>query len=151
RDTCSSSATPMPSAMSESPPINLRSPEFYLNRELSLLEFNRRVQAQARDPEIPLLERLQFLCIASANLDEFFEIRVAGLKQQAIFSGGGTGADNLGPIQQLNKISLVAHELVREQYVLLNDLLLPELCQHGIHILLSKDWNNKQSAWVKSY
>lgn len=137
--------------MSEAPPTNLRSPEFYLNRELSLLEFNRRVQAQARDPEVPLLERLQFLCIASANLDEFFEIRVAGLKQQAIFSGGGTGADNLGPIEQLNKISVVAHELVREQYLLLNDLLLPELRKHGIHILLSKDWNNKQNAWVKSY
>jgi polyphosphate kinase len=143
----------MPNVMSEPLPIppNLRSPEFYLNRELSLLEFNRRVQAQARDPEVPLLERLQFLCIASSNLDEFFEIRVAGLKQQAIFGGGGTGPDNLGPIEQLHRISVAAHELVKEQYLLLNDLLLPELRKHGIHILLSKDWNNKQSAWIKSY
>ncbi|MGA0806148.1 MAG: polyphosphate kinase 1, partial [Pseudohongiellaceae bacterium] len=138
--------------MSESPqPINLRNPEFYLNRELSLLEFNRRVQAMARDSAIPLLERLMFLCIASSNLDEFFEIRVAGLKQQAIFGGGSTSADNLSPTEQLHKISVSAHELVREQYLLLNDLLLPELRNHGIHILLSKDWNNRQSAWIKSY
>jgi polyphosphate kinase len=137
--------------MSEAPPINLRSPEFYLNRELSLIEFNRRVQAQARDSDIPLLERLMFLCIASSNLDEFFEIRVAGLKQQAAFGGGGSSADNLSAIEQLHKISVAAHELVKEQYLLLNDLLLPELRNHGIHILLSKDWNNKQSAWIRSY
>jgi len=137
--------------MTESHPINLRSPEFYLNRELSLLEFNRRVQSQARDNSVPLLERLMFLCIASSNLDEFFEIRVAGLKQQAAFGGGSTSADNLSPIEQLHKISVAAHELVREQYLLLNDQLLPELRNHGIHILLSKDWNTRQAAWIKSY
>jgi polyphosphate kinase len=92
-----------------------------------------------------------FLCIASSNLDEFFEIRVAGLKQQAIFGGGSSSADNLAPVEQLQRISAVAHELVKEQYLLLNDLLLPELRKQGIHILLSKDWNNKQSAWIKSY
>jgi polyphosphate kinase len=137
--------------MSEGHPINLRNPEFYLNRELSLLEFNSRVQAQARDTSIPLLERLMFLCIASSNLDEFFEIRVAGLKQQAIFGGGSTSADNLSPIEQLHRISVAAHELVKEQYLLLNDQLLPEMRNHGIHILLSTHWNNKQSAWIKSY
>lgn len=137
--------------MSESAPANLRNPEFYLNREMSLLEFNRRVQSQARDTTIPLLERLMFLCIASSNLDEFFEIRVAGLKQQAIFGGGSTSADNLSPHEQLHRISVAAHELVKEQYLLLNDQLLPEMRSHGMHILLSKDWNNKQSAWVKSY
>jgi polyphosphate kinase len=137
--------------MSDTPAPNLRSPEFYLNREMSLLEFNRRVQAQARDPEVPLLERLMFLCIASSNLDEFFEIRVAGLKQQAIFGGGSGSADNLGPTEQLQNISVAAHELVKEQYLLLNDLLLPELRKQGIHILMSKDWNSKQSAWIKSY
>jgi polyphosphate kinase len=137
--------------MTESHPINLRSPEFYLNRELSLLEFNRRVQSQARDNSVPLLERLMFLCIASSNLDEFFEIRVAGLKQQAAFGGGSTSADNLSPIEQLHKISVAAHELVREQYLLLNDQLLPELRNHGIHIMLSKDWNTRQAAWIKSY
>jgi len=149
--TSSSSATPPSNKMTESHPINLRSPEFYLNRELSLLEFNRRVQSQARDNSVPLLERLMFLCIASSNLDEFFEIRVAGLKQQAAFGGGSTSADNLSPIEQLHKISVAAHELVREQYLLLNDQLLPELRNHGIHILLSKDWNTRQAAWIKSY
>ncbi len=149
--TSSSSATPPSNKMTESHPINLRSPEFYLNRELSLLEFNRRVQSQARDNSVPLLERLMFLCIASSNLDEFFEIRVAGLKQQAAFGGGSTSADNLSPIEQLHKISVAAHELVREQYLLLNDQLLPELRNHGIHIMLSKDWNTRQAAWIKSY
>ncbi|HHX83207.1 MAG TPA: RNA degradosome polyphosphate kinase, partial [Pseudomonadaceae bacterium] len=130
---------------------NLRSPEYYLNRELSLLEFNRRVQALAMDTSNPLLERLFFLCIASSNLDEFFEIRVAGLKQQVIFGGNATGADNLTPVEQLQKISTHAHELVREQYKLLNDVLLPALRQQDIHILMSPDWNTKQSAWIKSY
>src|SRR3984885_16119883 len=62
-------------------PPDLKAPEYYINRELSLLEFNQRVLAQAFDEEVPLLERLKFLCISSSNLDEFFEIRVAGLKQ----------------------------------------------------------------------
>ena len=130
---------------------NLRSPEYYLNRELSMLEFNRRVQALAMDPTIPLLERLFFLCIASSNLDEFFEIRVAGLKKQVIFGGNVAGADNLTPVEQLQRISTHAHELVREQYKLLNDVLLPELRKQDIHILMSPDWNIKQSAWIKSY
>lgn len=137
--------------MSETGSINLRNPEFYLNRELSMLEFNRRVQAQARDASIPLLERLFYLCIASSNLDEFFEIRVAGLKQQAMFGTGATGPENLTPVEQLQKISIAAHELVKEQYNILNGVLLPELEKKGIHLLMSPDWNNKQRAWIKGY
>ena len=76
---------------------NLKNPEYYLNRELSLLEFNRRVLAQARDSRVPLLERLFFLCIASSNLDEFFEIRVSGLKQQVAYGSNQRGPDNLSP------------------------------------------------------
>jgi len=137
--------------MSDTHVANLRSAEHYLNRELSLLEFNRRVQALAMDVSMPLLERLFFLCIASSNLDEFFEIRVAGLKQQAIYGGATTGPDNLTPVEQLHRISDLAHDMVSEQYKILNDVLLPELHKEGIHVLLSRDWNNRQRAWIKSY
>ena len=91
---------------------NLRHPDYYLNRELSLLEFNRRVLAQSRDSRIPLLERLFFLCIASSNLDEFFEIRVSGLKQQVAYGSNARGPDNLSPSEQLRRISEAAHKLV---------------------------------------
>src|SRR5690606_28303874 len=91
---------------------NLRDPELFLNRELSLLEFNGRVLELARDPAIPLLERLRFLCICSTNLDEFFEIRVAGLKQQLEHGVGGAGADGLDAAAQLQAIETRAHALV---------------------------------------
>jgi len=137
--------------MAETSVINLRNPEYFLNRELSLLEFNRRVLAQARDPKTPVLERLFFLCIASSNMDEFFEIRVSGLKQQVAFGTNQRGPDNLSPSEQLTRISEVAHKLVRDQYRVLNDQLLPDLAKAGIHFLLSKEWNNKQSEWIKAY
>ena len=101
--------------------INFKSPEFYINRELSLLEFNRRVLAQAKDKNTPLLERLFFLCIASSNMDEFFEIRVAGLKQQVAFGSIQCGPDNMFPSEQLQRISERAHEIVHEQYRVLNE------------------------------
>ena len=137
--------------MTDDPALQLKNPKFYLNRELGLLEFNRRVLAQALDPHTPLLERLFFLCIASSNLDEFFEIRVSGLKQQVAYGSMQRGPDNMSPSEQLNAISNVAHKLVKEQYRVLNDLLLPALAQEDIHFLLSKAWNNKQSAWIKGY
>ena len=89
--------------------VNLSNPELYINRELSLLEFNRRVLAQAEDAETPLLERLKFLCIASSNLDEFFEIRVAGLKQQQAYGSTQTGPDNMSHGAQLAHIADAAH------------------------------------------
>src|SRR6202034_2033379 len=82
----------------------LRSPQNFINRELSSLEFNRRVLAQALDPRVPLLERLKFLCISSSNLDEFFEIRVSGLKQLLELGGTQTGSDGLGIADQLSAI-----------------------------------------------
>jgi polyphosphate kinase len=85
-------------------PVDLTRPELYINRELSLIEFNRRVLAQAKDERIPLLERLRFLCIASANLDEFFEIRVAGLGQQAAYGAGGRGARHPAPPKQPRRV-----------------------------------------------
>jgi polyphosphate kinase len=108
--------------------INLKSPEFYINRELSLLEFNRRVIEQAKDKNTPLLERLRFLCIASTNLDEFFEIRVSGLRQQVKYGSVQTGADNLTPVEVLKKVSETAYGLVDEQYSVLNNIQDPGTC-----------------------
>jgi polyphosphate kinase len=131
--------------------MNLTSPDLYINRELSLLEFNRRVLAQAKDPDVPLLERLRFLCIAGSNLDEFFEIRVAGLKQQAALGSTQRGPDNLSPTEQLRRISAAAHELVDEQYRVLNDVLFPLLEAEGIRFLKRSQWNDAQEQWLAAY
>jgi len=131
--------------------VDLSSPDFFINRELSLLEFNRRVLAQACDPATPLLERLFFLCISSSNIDEFFEIRVAGLKQQVAFGSMQSGPDNLSPSEQLQRISDMAHEIVEEQYKVLNEIVLPSLKKEGIHCLDRHSLNQKQRAWIKNY
>jgi polyphosphate kinase len=126
-------------------------PELYINRELSLLEFNRRVLAQAKDDDLPLLERLRFLCISSSVLDEFFEIRVAGLKQQEAYGSVQRGPDNLLPSDQLRYISATAGELIDEQYRVLNDVLLPLLDVQGIRLLGPGDWNKRQRQWLSRY
>ncbi len=131
--------------------INLKQPELYINRELSLLEFNRRVFAQAKNDRNPLLERLRFLCIASTNLDEFFEIRVAGLAQQVKYGSVQTGEDNMTPVEVLKKISEIAHEFVIEQYDILNNVLIPELAKQKIQILRRSQWKPKLTRWVKRY
>ena len=132
--------------------MNLSNPEFYINRELSLLEFNRRVIAQAEDESLPLLERLKFLCIASTNLDEFFEIRVAGVKQQVKYGSVQTGPDNLSPQETLKQIGRVAHELVETQYSVLNDVLTPELARAKIHVLRrTTTWKPALSRWIRRY
>jgi len=130
---------------------DLNNPDLYINRELSLLEFNRRILEQSKDDSHPLLERLKFLCITSSNLDEFFEIRVAGLKQQVTYRSAATGPDRLLPAEQLTRISEVAHDLVSEQYRILNEELLPVLAEQEIHFLKRSQWNAKQSGWVKRY
>lgn len=135
----------------ETDAINLKLPELYINRELSLLEFNRRVFAQAKDERTPLLERLRFLCIASTNLDEFFEIRVAGLAQQVKYGSVQTGEDNMTPVEVLKKISEIAHEFVIEQYDILNNVLIPELAKQHILILRRAQWKPKLTRWVKRY
>jgi len=109
-------------------------PDHYLNRELSWLEFNARVLEEAADPSNPWLERLKFLAIFSSNLDEFFEIRVAGLQQQ-VYAGvepQDYGADGMAPAEQLAAIDRRAHELVAEQYRILNDEVLPGLATGGV-------------------
>lgn len=131
--------------------VNLSNPDLYINRELSLLEFNRRVLAQADDPAVPLLERLRYLCIASSNLDEFFEIRVAGLKQQQAYGSTQTGPDNMSPTAQLGRIAESAHQLVDEQYEILNKKLLPELRREGIRFLPRDEWRGKHREWLKRY
>ncbi|MEX1024208.1 MAG: polyphosphate kinase 1 [Planctomycetota bacterium] len=132
-----------------SEPIDLEDPSLYINRELSLLEFNRRVLEQARDVNTPLLERLRFLTIASANLDEFFEIRVAGLRQQVAFGVSPRGADGLSPLEQLQRIGVEAKGMVAEQYRVLNDELLPALAEEGVRILRRQAWTDNQADWVK--
>ncbi|MFT5134589.1 MAG: polyphosphate kinase, partial [Gammaproteobacteria bacterium] len=131
--------------------LDLSNPDLYINHELSLLEFNRRVIEQAKDKNVPLLERLRFLCIASTNLDEFYEIRVAGLKQQVKYGSVQTGGDNLGPLDTLSRVSEMAHALVDEQYSVLNDLILPALADEKIQIIKRDQWKPKLAGWIRRY
>ncbi|TRX75205.1 polyphosphate kinase 1 [Pseudomonas mangiferae] len=123
----------------------------YLHRELSQLQFNIRVLEQALDESYPLLERLKFLLIFSSNLDEFFEIRVAGLKKQITFAREQAGADGLQPHQALARISELVHEQVARQYSILNDVLLPELAKHQVNFIRRRFWTPKLKAWVRRY
>ena len=125
--------------------------EFFLNREIQLLAFNRRVLAQAEDRKIPPLERLKFLTIVSSNLDEFFEIRVAGLKEQIKLGAGNRSADGNTPKETFRLIAQAAHTMVAQQYALLNDDIFPTLAGEGIRFLRRAQWNAKQQAWVKEY
>jgi polyphosphate kinase len=129
----------------------LRSPQNFINRELSSLEFNQRVLAQSLDTRVPLLERLNFLCISSSNLDEFFEIRVAGLKQLLELGSTQIGADGLGLAEQLAAIHEGAKRLVHEQYACLNDVLLPALSAAGIDVADAADWDEATRAWVEHH
>jgi polyphosphate kinase len=130
---------------------DLTNPELYLNREISLLEFNWRVLQQALDPSVPLLERLNYLCISSTNLDEFFEVRVAGLIQQVEIGDPYLEADQISAQDALKLISKRAHELVEEQYQVLNDVLLPELNKEGISVLPRSMWTQEQTDWLRNY
>ena len=122
-----------------------------LNRELGILAFNRRVLAQAADESVPLLERLRFLTIVSSNLDEFFEIRVAGIKEQIKLGIADPGPDGLTPKETLAIVYREARELVTQQFDLLNDVLLPRLADAGIRFLRRGTWNDAQRAWVHDY
>ena len=130
---------------------DLDSPALFINRELSLLEFNRRVLEQAKGDDVPLLERLRFLCISGSNLDEFFEIRVSGLKQQEAAHATQRGPDDLSPSEQLARIAALAHELVDEQYRVLNDVLFPLLDAQGIRFLRRSQWNAAQEQWLADF
>ncbi len=127
------------------------SPEHFLNRELSFLAFNQRVLKQASDDELPLLERLKFLCISSTNLDEFFEIRVSGAKQRREVSSAPAGPDGLTPAQLLDRVAEATDALVTEQYRLLNDVMIPALGAEGIRFIRREHWTHEQSAWLEEY
>jgi polyphosphate kinase len=114
------------------PTLDLRDRSLYNNRELSWLEFNRRVLHEALDPRTPLLERLKFLAIFSSNLDEFYQVRVAGLKRQASAGIVERTADGMTPEAQLHAISMTVRDLVRQHRQSLHEELLPQLAQHGL-------------------
>jgi polyphosphate kinase len=123
----------------------------FLNRELGILAFNRRVLAQAADEAVPLLERLRFLTIVSSNLDEFFEIRVAGLKEQIQLNLPEPTPDGKGPAEVFAAVSAEAHALVAEQYRLLNQVLLPSLAGAGVVFPRREDWTPAQRQWIRDY
>ena len=125
--------------------------DLYINRELSQLEFNKRVLAQALDPSIPLLERLRFLCITCTNLDEFFEIRVAALKQRIEIGAPAQGPEKLSAQQIFDAIRHRMLGVVDQQYKLLNDVMFPELTKAGVVFLQSHEWNEEQGAWLTEY
>jgi polyphosphate kinase len=123
----------------------------YINRELSLLEFHKRVLAQAFDPELPLLERLRFLCISCTNLDEFFEIRVAGLKQRLEIGAPAQGPERMPAQEVFDKVHAEVAHLIRRQYELLNDVMFPELTNAGVRFVQSHEWNEEQQSWLSEY
>jgi len=126
-------------------------PKNFINRELSWLEFNRRVLEEAQDQRQPLIERVKFLTIVSSNLDEFFEIRVAGIKQQIESETSGVGADGLSPTEVFGRIQKTVRQLVAEQYALWNNELLPELAKNGIYVREIADLPAKRAAWAHRY
>ncbi|MGP4863615.1 polyphosphate kinase 1 [Psychrobacter sp. T6-5] len=127
------------------------SPSSYINRDLSLLQFHLRVLAQAASPRHPLLERLFFLIIFSSNLDEFFEIRVAGIMQKLNIGDVSTSAHGMRPSEVLNEISAITHDAINEQYRILNEDILPALALEDIRYLKRDELNAEQSAWMKRY
>ncbi|PYL03340.1 MAG: polyphosphate kinase 1 [Verrucomicrobia bacterium] len=125
-------------------------PKNFINRELSWLEFDRRVLEEAQDPTQPLIERVKFLTIVSSNLDEFFEIRVAGIKQQ-IESESDIGPDGLSPTETFDRIQKTVRQLVAAQYALWNNELLAELGKNAIYVREIAELSPKRAAWAHRY
>lgn len=122
-----------------------------LCRELSLLAFNRRVLAQARDEGVPLLERLRFLCIVSSNLDEFFEVRMAWLKKESQLNPHMLLDNGTTPAETMSAAAAEAKKLIQEQYELFNKELIPALRREGIFFYPRRQWTEQQRAWIESY
>ena len=131
--------------------IDLEDSAYYENRELNYFKFNLRVLSQASNPKHPLLERLMFLLIFSSNLDEFFEIRISGLKKQLDFGRQRPGPDGLYPEQVLKEIHLQVSAALTEQYRILNEDLLPNLASQNIHFIPRHEWNEELKAWTRDY
>lgn len=130
--------------------INLDSPKLYISRELSWLEFNKRVLQQALRSDFPLAERLRFLAIVSSNLDEFFMIRVAGLMNQKSAGVRKKDISGLSPAQHLSKISKAAHEIVAAQNKAVNAAL-EEAAGHDVHLLRQSRWDTQEQFYLKHY
>ena len=130
---------------------DLSDPELYINRELSLLEFNKRVLAQAQDETVPLLERLRFLTISSSNLDEFFEVRAASHKGRVNYGSPTRTVDGRSSRETLDAIGKVARELVAEQYSTLNNTLIPALEAESIRLLRRSQWSDSVRTWIADY
>src|SRR5438477_239024 len=133
------------------PERDFSDPANFINRELSWLEFNRRVLEEAQDPTQPLIERVKFMTIFSNNLDEFFEIRVAGIKQQIQSETSDVGPDGMSPTETFNAIQRLVHELVATQYDFWNKELMPALAKNGIRLHDVAQLTGKRAAWAKRY
>src|SRR5271170_3415296 len=124
---------------------------YYINRQASWLAFNRRVLEEAQDDSNPVLERLKFLSITASNLDEFFEVRVAGLVQQLEDGQSEAGPDGLTLLQERDLVSRVTHEFVDDQYQCWNENLRPRLASAGIRVLGIEDLDSRARAFVEDY
>jgi polyphosphate kinase len=144
-------ATVIDDSMTTLSPLQHHSAEHFINRELSTLAFNRRVLAQVADQGVPLLERLRFLCIVSSNLDEFFEIRVAGIKEQIKLGSHACSADGLSPLEAFRRVTREAHALIGEQYRLLNEVILPALAAQDIRFYKRATWTPEQEDWIREF
>ena len=131
--------------------INLNDPQYYFNREISWLEFNKRVLSEATDPRTPLLERLKFLAIFSSNLDEFFMVRVAALKQQVAADVRKLPPDGRTPSEQLELISQRLPSIVVEQHQHFEKVLRPQLAREGVYLLDYMDLNQEQRVYLQNY
>src|SRR6202048_273454 len=131
--------------------IALDNPAYYINREASWLAFNRRVLEEADDEKNPLLERLKFLSISASNLDEFFEVRVAGLVQQIEDGYTEAGPDGLTLVEERDVASRETHEFVDDQYRCWNDKLRPALSEHGIRVLGIHELDARARAFIEEY
>ena len=131
--------------------VDLNDPKYYINRELGLLEFHRRVLEEAQDDSNPLLERVKFLGIVGSILDEFFMVRVAGLKKQVAAGVVDLPPDGMTPAKQIAAIRKVAYQLMVQSRECLRDDILPRLSEAGIHILDYDALSSKQKEGVKSY
>ncbi len=123
----------------------------FINRECSMLEFNSRVLERARNHQLPILERLRYLCISSGNMDEFFEVRIALLKEMDKTSGLLTVPDQMPPAKVLENLYKKTHRLISEQYEVLNDIIIPELDKNDIHISHRDEWNEEQKQWAERF
>src|SRR3954451_3578044 len=147
----STNIIPLPEPAEQPPEKRFSAPENFINRELSWLQFNRRVLEEAQDATQPLIERVKFLSIFSSNLDEFFEIRVAGIKQQIESETSDVGADGLSPTETFNAIQRTARELVTTEYDLWNNEIAPALAKQNIRIHDVAQLNTKRAAWARRF